>query len=130
MPPNSRKQGDFTRILFPTAICLLKAKNGNTRTMCENCLKLTIKTLERHQRRHSCLYCKLWTYFKYYFSVSIVGFKPVNTSWVKKSNLSRTILINNIIKSETYFGKTLHHRRRLKIINIQKFNPIIKANQK
>ena len=64
-----------------------------------------------------------------HFSVSTVDFKHVNTSWVHKfslivvslkSSLSETtITVNNTIKSETYIGKTFHHRRILQIMNIQ-----------
>ena len=36
---------------FPADICLLKVKNRNTRTRCEICSKLTIKT---SVRRHWC----------------------------------------------------------------------------
>ena len=35
--------------LFPGGTYLLKVNNGNTRTICEICLKLTIKTPERRQ---------------------------------------------------------------------------------
>ena len=38
---------------YPTGIYLLKGNNRNFRTRCENCSKLTIKTLERCHRRHS-----------------------------------------------------------------------------
>ena len=34
---------------FPAGICLLKVNNRNTRTKCEICSKLTIKTPERRQ---------------------------------------------------------------------------------
>ena len=36
---------------YPTGIYLLKVNNGNTRSFCEICSKLTIKTPEQ------CLYC-------------------------------------------------------------------------
>ena len=36
----------------PVSIHLSKVKNGNTRTMCEICSKVTIKTLERRQCHH------------------------------------------------------------------------------
>ena len=38
---------------FPTDIYLLKINNRNTRTRCEICLKLTIKTPERRKWRRS-----------------------------------------------------------------------------
>ena len=33
----------------PVSIYFFRSKNGNTRTMCEICSKLTIKTAEKHQ---------------------------------------------------------------------------------
>ena len=36
--------------ITPTQDHMLKVKNINTRTRCEMCLKLTIKTQERRQR--------------------------------------------------------------------------------
>ena len=38
-----------TRNCHPAGIYLLKVNNGNTRTMCEICQKLTIKTPERRR---------------------------------------------------------------------------------
>ena len=43
---NWGKSGIITN---PVNIYLFKVKNGNTRTICENCLKLTIKTSEQYQ---------------------------------------------------------------------------------
>ena len=48
--------------VFPVDIYLLKVNNRNTRTRCEICSKLTIKTPERR---------------------SIAHFEKVNTDWVK-----------------------------------------------
>ena len=53
---------------FPAGICLLKGNNRNTRTRCEICSKLTIKTLGRRQ------WCSG-------VSVSIVNFEQVNVGW-------------------------------------------------
>ena len=39
--------------LYPVCIYLLKVNNRNTRTRCEICSKLTIRTPERRQLRHS-----------------------------------------------------------------------------
>ena len=39
--------------LFPVGIYMLKINNRNSRTRCEICLKLTIKTPERRQQRRS-----------------------------------------------------------------------------
>ena len=43
----------FTINNNPAGICLLKVNNRSTRTRCEICSKLTIKTPERHQWRRS-----------------------------------------------------------------------------
>ena len=42
---------------FPAGIYLLKVNNRNTRTKCEICSKLTIKTPERRLASFWCLYC-------------------------------------------------------------------------
>ena len=42
---------------FPAGIYLLKVNNRNTRTSCEICSKLTIKTPERCLASFWCLYC-------------------------------------------------------------------------
>ena len=45
-------------VAVPAAIYLLKVNNGNTRTSCVICSKLTIKTLERcSMASFWCLYC-------------------------------------------------------------------------
>ena len=41
----------------PAGIYLLKVNNRNTRTRCEICSKLTIKTPERRLASFWCLYC-------------------------------------------------------------------------
>ena len=43
----------YLRILIPAGIYLLIVNNRNTRTRCEICSKLTIKTLERHHWHRS-----------------------------------------------------------------------------
>ena len=67
---------------FPVGIYLLKVNNNNTRTRCEICSKLTIKTAERRLASFWCLYYQLWTYFTPCSSVSVVNFEYVNTNWV------------------------------------------------
>ena len=54
----------------PAGIYLLKVNNRNTRTRCEICSKLTIKTPERRRRR-----------FTPCSSVSIVNFEHVIACW-------------------------------------------------
>ena len=51
---------------------LSKVNKGNTRTVCEICWKLIMKTPERRQRRN----------FTYCSVISIVQHKLVNVSWV------------------------------------------------
>ena len=55
----------------PVGIYLLKVNNRNTRTRCEMCSKLTIKTFD------------IWTYFTPCSRVSIVNFKHVNAGYVR-----------------------------------------------
>ena len=43
----------FSFLLSPAGNQIFKVNNGNTRTRCEICSKLTIKTPERHQQRLS-----------------------------------------------------------------------------
>ena len=47
----------FTFHTIPAGIYLLKVNNRNTRTRCEICSKLTIKTPERPLASFWCLYC-------------------------------------------------------------------------
>ena len=60
----------FNDCPYPVGIYLLKVNNGNTRTRCEICSKLTLKTLERRQwRQADYTPCS---------SISIVNFEHVN----------------------------------------------------
>ena len=60
--------------MYPASICMLKVNNRNTRSSCETCSKLTIKTPERCYWRQ--------TYFTPSSSVSIINFDRVNAGWV------------------------------------------------
>ena len=90
-----------------TGIYLLKVNNRNTRTRCEICSKLIIKTLERRSKSITetlskvwnmfkvnnentkttpmasfwCFYWELWTYFTPCSSVFIVNFEHVIADW-------------------------------------------------
>ena len=66
-------------VCFPIGIYIFKVNNRNTRTRCEICSMLIIKTQERRQW---CLYCWLWTYFRPCSSASIVNFEQINADWV------------------------------------------------
>ena len=69
---------------FPAGIYLFKVNNKITRTWCEICSKLTIKTPKRRQCRRSVFffYYRLGTYFTPCSSVSIVNFEQVIAGWV------------------------------------------------
>ena len=86
---------------FPADNYMLKVNNGNTRTKCEICSKLTIKTAER--RRHIS-------------SIAIVNFEQANAGWVFETQsyvLSSLHFFQLIICSENcklYTGLlNLHH---------------------
>ena len=52
-------------ISTPAGIYLLKVNNKSTRTRCEICSKLTIKTLERRQWRHSGVFIVHFEHISY-----------------------------------------------------------------
>ena len=66
---------------------MFKINNGDSRTMCEVCSKLTIKTLKRRQWRSAfwCLYYQLWTYFTRFSLIYIIDFEQVNDRLAWKS---------------------------------------------
>ena len=71
-------------IAHPAAIYLVKLNNRNTRTRCEMCSKLTIKTSERREWRRSDVFVvNFWTYFTPCSSVSVVDFGYVIAGWVE-----------------------------------------------
>ena len=45
-----------SKLINPPGICLFKVNDGNTRTMCKICSKVTIKAPERRQWRHSAVF--------------------------------------------------------------------------
>ena len=53
----------FLRSFFPAGIYLLKVNGGNTKTRCETCSKLTIKTL--------LTLCKFIVYFEHISHVAL-----------------------------------------------------------
>ena len=63
-------------VVFPAGIYLLKVNNRNTRTGCEICSKLTIKTPER--RHH-------WTPFTYYTLGTDTTASVTRNTHIKKS---------------------------------------------
>ena len=46
VPPPKKKNVELIGQQYPAGIYLIKVNNGNTRTICEICLKLTITTSE------------------------------------------------------------------------------------
>ena len=67
--------------VLQAGIYLFKVNNRNIRTMCEICLKLTIKTPERrHWRRYGILIIN----FEHISHFVLVNFELVNADWVYK----------------------------------------------
>ena len=60
---------------------MFKVNNRNTRIGCEICSKLTIKTLEQHQRQMPLLYTLNITQISC-SSVSVVDFENAIACWV------------------------------------------------
>ena len=82
---------------------LFKVNDRNTRSSCEICLKLTIKTLQRCQEMSFwCLYCQLWKYFTPFSSVFIVEFEQVNVCWEEWSWQKLMPMIHNISQMTEY----------------------------
>ena len=115
-------------------IYMFKVGNRNTRTRCEICSKLTIKTKERHHLSFWCLYCQLWTYFILSFSAAIVNFEQVNAVLIpfryvhiclylmrKHFLLSNIdILILGLICNEYFhYTKIIHARNVWTVCNIK-----------
>ena len=67
----------------PASNFMFKLNNRNTRTKCEICSRLTIKTPERPS--FWCLHCWLWTYFAPCSNVSIVNLEHAVLGWVTSS---------------------------------------------
>ena len=77
-------------IPFPFGIYMFKVNKRNTRTRCEICSKVIIKTPERRQWRQ----CS---------SVSIVNFEQVNAGWVSINALVIVALFESFsLSDKTY----------------------------
>ena len=62
---------------------MFKVNNRNTKTRCEICSKLAIKTPEqRHWHRSGVFVVNFWTYFTPCSNISNFDFEQVNASWV------------------------------------------------
>ena len=81
---------------------MFKVNNRNTRTRCEICSKLTIKTPERPQwRRSGAFIVSFGHVLTQCSSVSIVNFEHVNVGWVlywvKRSYCNPLIVFDRIV---------------------------------
>ena len=69
------------RYIDQVKIYLFKVSNRNNRKMCEICSKLTARTLERCQRRHSGAFIVNFEHISSFSSVSIVDIERVFICW-------------------------------------------------
>ena len=75
---------------YPAGDYMVKVNNRNTRTRCEICSKLTIKTPEWRQwcqQRRSGVFIVNFEHIAYFERVSIVNFEQVNGGWVDEWNI-------------------------------------------
>ena len=85
-------------------IYLFKVSNRNTGKRSEICSKLTIKTLERRQWRHSGVFIVNFEDISHlFFSVSIVDFEQANVSW----EIMKLLFHVNEAFPENVFGNVL-----------------------
>ena len=76
----------------PVGSYMFKVNIRNTRTRCEICSKLTIKT-------PGVFIVNFWIYFTLCFSVSIVNFEQVIVGWVMYNISEDFLLMTGIWKS-------------------------------
>ena len=107
--------GDLCRLdtnsvvwFYPSIIYMFKVNNGNTRTMCEICSKLTIKTTERrHWRQNDVIY------FTHCSGVTTVDFEQMNAIWVAwyygYLNQVPDTMMGSLIKEWNHLCKFLAH---------------------
>ena len=82
----------------PANIYLFKISNRNSRKRCRVCSKLTIKTPERSQLRHSGVFIVNFKHILHLFLVfPLLTLKQVNVSWVMS------------IFNENYMGHLFNH---------------------
>ena len=60
------------RFLSPASICMFKVNNNNIRTRCKRCTKLTIKTPERRQWRHSSVFIVSFEHISHFVLVFLL----------------------------------------------------------
>ena len=71
---------------------MFKVNKRNTRTRCETCSKLTIKTLEGHHWRRSGVFIVNFEHISHRFRVSNVNFEHVNAGRVRAYDLGVYVL--------------------------------------
>ena len=74
-----------------TGIYLFKVNNGNTRSMCGICLKITIQTSERRQSRRFCVFIHN---FELISLISLVFLLLTLNKWVAAGTFTRIIFIS------------------------------------
>ena len=72
----------YQELQFPADNYLLKVNNRNSRTRCETCSKLTIKTPEWRQWSSSDVFIINFEHISLCSSVSIVNFEQVKAGWI------------------------------------------------
>ena len=89
----SSKINCVLQFIYWVSIYLLKINKRNTRTMCEICSNLTIKTPEQYHWRHSgvlcCWFQAHFTSYSSVFRVSLDDFEQAKTRLGSKSHHSR-----------------------------------------
>ena len=76
---------------------MLKVNNVNTKTICEICSKLTIKTPDRRHLCRSDIFMVNFEQISHCFGVSIVGFERVNAGWevfVQRTIIMKITVVN------------------------------------
>ena len=68
---------------YQAGICLLKVNYRNTRTRCEICSKLAIKTPKRRYWHCSGVFIVNLTCVTPFPSVSLVNFEQIDAGWVE-----------------------------------------------
>ena len=71
---------------------MFKVNKRNTRTRCEICSKLTIKTPEGHHWGRSGVFIVNFEHISHRFRVSNVNFEHVNAGWVRAYDLGVYVL--------------------------------------
>ena len=123
----------------PAGKYMFKVDNRNTRTRCEICSKLAVKTPER---RHShfippsvvfrgykmgmasfwCLYCWLWTYLAPCSNVFIVNFEQVNAGWETCIGILSDSSTLSILKANCWFDIKFQIRIKYCVLKINRLS--------